>query len=83
MKWTVQDLHAAYLRVLRSSASSASSAVQHRNEKRIRFPGIVALADELAVSRIHLYYVLTGVRHSPRIQAHPSVRALLRKERAA
>jgi hypothetical protein len=43
---------------------------QQRAEKRrrVRFPGIVRHAQELGVSRIHLYYVLTGVRRSPRIE---------------
>jgi hypothetical protein len=37
--------------------------------KRVRYPGIVAAARELGVSRIHLYYVLRGERKSPRIEA--------------
>lgn len=38
--------------------------------RRIRFPGIVKHAETLGVSRIHLYYVLTGVRRSPRIERY-------------
>lgn len=34
---------------------------------RIRFPGIVAAARTLKVSRIHLYLVLTGQRTSHRL----------------
>ena len=49
-----------------------------RKPRRIRFPGIVRLADELRVSRIHLYYVLTGERRSPRIESHPEIRKLRR-----
>lgn len=46
--------------------------------RRIRFPGIVKLAGELGVSRIHLYYVLNGERRSPRIERHPVVKQLRR-----
>lgn len=46
--------------------------------RRIRFPGIVQLARELGVSRIHLYYVLNGERRSPRIERHPVVKQLRR-----
>jgi len=38
--------------------------------KIIRFPGIVEHARHLGVSRIHLYFVLTGERRSPRIEAY-------------
>jgi DNA-binding phage protein len=34
-------------------------------KKRIRFVGIVANAEKLGVTRIHLYRVLTGERRSP------------------
>lgn len=33
-----------------------------------RFPGIVAAARRLGVSRVHLYYVLRGDRKSPGLQ---------------
>lgn len=36
----------------------------------VRFPGIVEHAKALGVSRIHLYFVLTGQRSSPRIEAY-------------
>ena len=37
---------------------------------RVRFPGICTHAKRLRVSRIHLYFVLTGARRSPRIEAY-------------
>jgi hypothetical protein len=45
---------------------------EHRakSKRAIRFHGIVNHAKALGVSRIHLYYVLTGVRRSPRIEAY-------------
>ena len=36
-----------------------------------RFPGICKAAEELGVRREHLYMVLVGKRHSPRIEATP------------
>lgn len=56
---TVADLVAAYRKVC--------GPVQRG---RTRFPGIVEHARALGVSRIHLYFVLTGVRRSPRIEAY-------------
>lgn len=48
-----------------------------------KFPGIVAAARDLGVSRIHLYYVLIGERESKRIEGHPIFRVLQSKGRAA
>jgi hypothetical protein len=39
-------------------------------KRSVRFSGICDHAKVLGVSRIHLYYVLTGVRRSPRIEAY-------------
>lgn len=45
--------------------------LHHERKKRpILFPGLVRHAALLGVTRQHLYYVLKGQRHSPRIEAH-------------
>lgn len=52
-------------------AAWARKRIATRTKTRAqRFPGIVARARALGVSRIHLYYVLTGERRSPRIEAY-------------
>lgn len=43
---------------------------EQKKKRAVRFPGIVAHARALGVSRIHLYYVLIGERRSPRIEAY-------------
>lgn len=49
--------------------------MSHRNRnikpraRRVKYPGIIAAAAALGVTRIHLYYVLEGERKSPRIEA--------------
>lgn len=46
-----------------------------RMNPRYRFPGIVTAARELGVSRIHLYYVLTGHRANKRlVQGYERIR---------
>jgi hypothetical protein len=35
-----------------------------------RFPGICQAAKDLGVCRQHIYFVLTGVRRSPRVEAY-------------
>ena len=47
--------------------------------QRPRFPGIVRDSQILGVSRIHLYFVLTGVRKSPLLNRY---RALKQSEDA-
>lgn len=48
-------------------------ALDYRSHtRRVKFPGICRHAQRLGVSRIHLYYVLTGVRRSPRIEQYLS-----------
>jgi len=54
-----------------STVTSAIGSQMIADAKRaIRFPGIVQHAKALRVSRIHLYFVLTGVRRSPRIESY-------------
>lgn len=36
---------------------------------RVKYPGICQASVDLGVSRIHLYFVVTGARRSPRIEA--------------
>lgn len=45
-----------------------------------RFPGICGYAKALGVCRQHLYFVLTGERHSPRIEAWLEQHTNLRRE---
>lgn len=40
----------------------------NRKQKKFRFDGICDAAEQLGVNRCHLYYVLHGVRQSPRIE---------------
>lgn len=40
-----------------------------KKKRQVKYPGIGAAAEELGVSRIHLWYVLEGERRSPRIEA--------------
>jgi hypothetical protein len=61
---------------------------QHRQGRqggRVRFPGICEHARRLGVNRIHLYYVLTGARRSPRIEAYAreNIRAAVEAGRRA
>ena len=41
-----------------------------KKKRAVRFPGIVAHARALGVTRVHLWFVLTGERRSPRIEAY-------------
>ncbi|HMP73851.1 MAG TPA: hypothetical protein PKE55_11375 [Kiritimatiellia bacterium] len=43
--------------------------IRGRN-RNTRFPGICEHARKLGVSRVHLWYVLTGERKSPRIEQY-------------
>jgi len=52
----------------RQSQVEKEKRIRGRNG-RTRFPGICSAAVELGVSRQHLYFVLTGERRSPRIEA--------------
>ena len=38
-------------------------------QKNFRFTGLCQAAEQLGVNRCHLYYVLNGIRRSPRIEA--------------
>ena len=40
----------------------------NRKSKKFRFIGLCEAAEELGVNRCHLYYVLNGIRRSPRIE---------------
>lgn len=44
--------------------AQSDKKIQRPRRRATRFPGIVADAARLGVSRIHLYYVLTGQRES-------------------
>lgn len=44
-----------------------AKASRKRRKRPIRFPGIVAAAQALGVSRVHLYLVLSGRRKSARL----------------
>lgn len=46
--------------------------IEPKKKRAIRFPGIVRHAQALGVSRVHLWFVLTGERRSPRIEAYAS-----------
>jgi len=52
----------------------------HQVNARVKYPGICRAAADLGVSRIHLYFVVTGARRSPRIEASPWYQAVTRKE---
>lgn len=47
--------------------------------RRARFPGICEAAERLGVGRIHLYFVLTGARRSPRIERDPWARKFIQE----
>lgn len=68
---SVADLAAAYRgaveRAAKRNTNPRNGGKVHRGETE--FPGIGKHARDLGVSRIHLYYVLTGVRRSPRIES--------------
>ena len=55
-------------RILRAMDTLPKQAAAKK--RRVRFPGIVGHARSLGVSRIHLYFVLTGARRSPRVEAY-------------
>lgn len=40
-----------------------------KKHKKFRARGLLKAAEQLGVSRCHLYYVLNGIRRSPRIEA--------------
>ena len=40
-----------------------------RKSRKFRFIGLCEAAEQLGVNRCHLYYVLNGIRRSPRIEA--------------
>jgi len=58
-----------FLMSVRRHVEMVVNRMAENKHKRVRYPGIVAAARELGVSRIHLYYVLRGERKSPRIEA--------------
>ncbi|MBU4460038.1 MAG: hypothetical protein KJ579_05680 [Verrucomicrobia bacterium] len=56
-----------------------SSGIRGLN-RRARFPGICEAAERLGVGRVHLYFVLTGARRSPRIERDSWARKFINQE---
>jgi hypothetical protein len=59
---------AAFLAMLGGEPVDTSASPARIETKRVvRYPGIVAAAAKLGVSRQHLYFVLEGQRQSPKL----------------
>ena len=79
---TLTDLAGAYrtatAREIKRTSNPRNGGKCKGKARGLRFPGLVEHAKRLGVSRIHLYFVLTGQRVSPRISryidAHPKLR---------
>lgn len=46
-----------------------AKAKKNGKGRKVRFPGIVAAAEALGVTRVHLYLVLSGKRESASLRA--------------
>ena len=70
----IADLAAAYRTAtaheIKRTSNPRNGGSCKGKARGLRFPGLVEHAKRLGVSRIHLYFVLSGQRESPRIEEY-------------